>query len=95
MSGHHPGPAGAQPKGHAPSACCGGRHQSQPQPHSHSHAAAPAGAAIDPVCGMSVDPHTARHTAFHAGRPYYFCSAGCRERFLADPERYAAAGGAA
>ncbi|HEY7459012.1 MAG TPA: heavy metal translocating P-type ATPase, partial [Xanthobacteraceae bacterium] len=45
----------------------------------------------DPVCGMTVDPHTARHTAMHAGRPYYFCSARCRERFLADPEKYLAA----
>ena len=42
----------------------------------------------DPVCGMMVDPHTTRHKAEHGGRPYYFCSAGCREKFLADPERY-------
>jgi Cu+-exporting ATPase len=46
----------------------------------------------DPVCGMSVDPHTARHTAMHAGRPYHFCSARCRERFLADPQKYLAPG---
>jgi len=37
---------------------------------------------------MSVDPHTAKHRAEHAGHPYYFCSAGCRAKFLADPERY-------
>ncbi|HZY22954.1 MAG TPA: heavy metal translocating P-type ATPase [Beijerinckiaceae bacterium] len=42
----------------------------------------------DPVCGMSVDPHTAKHRAEHGGRPYYFCSAGCRTKFLADPARY-------
>jgi Cu+-exporting ATPase len=42
----------------------------------------------DPVCGMSVDPHTAKHKAEHKGRPYYFCSARCREKFLAEPERY-------
>jgi Cu+-exporting ATPase len=42
----------------------------------------------DPVCGMSVDPHTAKHRAEHAGHPYYFCSAGCRTKFIADPERY-------
>jgi Cu+-exporting ATPase len=42
----------------------------------------------DPVCGMSVDPHTAKHRAEDGGRPYYFCSAGCRTKFLADPERY-------
>ena len=42
----------------------------------------------DPVCGMMVDPHTTQHKAEHAGRPYYFCSAGCREKFLAEPTRY-------
>ena len=42
----------------------------------------------DPVCGMDVDPHTARHKAEHAGRSYYFCSAGCRAKFIADPLRY-------
>jgi Cu+-exporting ATPase len=53
-----------------------------------AHAAAPAGTVKDPVCGMNVDPHTARHTAMHAGRPYYFCSDGCRTKFVADPEKY-------
>ncbi|WP_084732216.1 heavy metal translocating P-type ATPase [Paracoccus solventivorans] len=42
----------------------------------------------DPVCGMMVDPHATQHKAEHAGRPYYFCSAGCRAKFLAEPERY-------
>ena len=42
----------------------------------------------DPVCGMSVDPHTAKHRAEHNGHPYYFCSAGCRTKFVADPIRY-------
>jgi P-type Cu+ transporter len=54
----------------------------------HDGGHAPAGAVKDPVCGMSVDPHTAKHTAMRAGRPYYFCSARCRERFVADPEKY-------
>jgi Cu+-exporting ATPase len=44
--------------------------------------------AIDPVCGMSVDPRQARHRAGYAGRDYFFCGAGCRERFIAEPERY-------
>ena len=44
----------------------------------------------DPVCGMTVDPATARHKAGHAGATYYFCSAGCREKFLAEPERFLA-----
>ena len=37
---------------------------------------------------MSVDPHTAKHRAEYAGRTYYFCRAGCKEKFEADPERY-------
>nr|WP_246777275.1 heavy metal translocating P-type ATPase [Microvirga sp. VF16] len=42
----------------------------------------------DPVCGMMVDPHTTPHRAEHGGRPYYFCSARCREQFETDPARY-------
>src|SRR5437868_7118746 len=44
--------------------------------------------ATDPVCGMRINPHTAKYRAEHAGRAYYFCSAGCRAKFLANPERY-------
>ncbi len=47
--------------------------------------------AQDPVCGMDVDPHAARHRASHAGRTYHFCSARCRERFVADPAKFLAA----
>jgi xanthine dehydrogenase accessory factor len=46
--------------------------------------------ALDPVCGMTVRVAEARHRAQHAGRDFYFCAAGCRERFLASPERYLA-----
>jgi xanthine dehydrogenase accessory factor len=49
--------------------------------------------AVDPVCGMGVPVAGARHTAEHAGRTYYFCCAGCREQFLADPEACLAASG--
>jgi xanthine dehydrogenase accessory factor len=49
--------------------------------------------AIDPVCGMAVDVATARHRSTHDGRTYYFCSAGCRERFEADPARFEAVTG--
>ncbi len=44
--------------------------------------------AIDPVCGMTVDPATAKHKAAHRGHDYYFCSAGCRTKFVADPAKY-------
>ena len=42
----------------------------------------------DPVCGMDADPHTAKHRAEHAGRTYYFCSATCRTKFMANPSKY-------
>ena len=47
--------------------------------------------AKDPVCGMSVDPATAKHKAEHGGATYYFCSAGCRDKFVAEPARFLAA----
>ena len=43
---------------------------------------------LDPVCGMDVDPDTTKHHAAHAERDYHFCSARCREKFTADPEKY-------
>ena len=45
-------------------------------------------AAKDPVCGMSVDPVTAKHHAEHAGKTYYFCCPSCAEKFTAEPEKY-------
>lgn len=44
--------------------------------------------ALDPVCGMTVMVATARHLATHEGRTYYFCSAGCRQRFEKDPTSF-------
>jgi Cu+-exporting ATPase len=43
------------------------------------------GAATDPVCGMSVDPASARHRAEHDGKSYFFCGTRCLERFSAEP----------
>jgi Cu+-exporting ATPase len=42
----------------------------------------------DPVCGMTVDPSRAKATHEHAGKTYYFCCAGCKEKFSADPAKY-------
>ena len=38
-------------------------------------------AAVDPVCGMSVNPETAAATAVRDGVTFYFCGAGCKRRF--------------
>ena len=53
----------------------------------HHHEPSP-GRAIDPVCGMTVDPHAAKYRAEHHGHSYYFCSAGCRTKFVANPQKY-------
>ncbi len=42
---------------------------------------------IDLVCGMTVDPATAR-SHLHEGKPYYFCAEKCRIKFIADPQHY-------
>ena len=44
--------------------------------------------ARDPVCGMTVDRHKTQFRSEASGRTYYFCGAGCKERFDADPERH-------
>jgi Cu+-exporting ATPase len=44
--------------------------------------------AIDPVCGMTVDPATSRHRHDYRDQAYYFCAAGCRGKFAAAPEKY-------
>lgn len=44
---------------------------------------------IDPVCGMTVAPDSP-HRVQHGEHTYLFCSAGCRDRFRDDPERFPA-----
>ena len=55
------------------------------------HAPLPPAEVRDPVCGMLVDPATAKHRAEHVGHSYIFCSARCREKFTAEPARYVVA----
>ena len=42
----------------------------------------------DPVCGMSVDPNAGKPTATHEGHTFHFCSQGCHDKFVGDPEAY-------
>src|SRR6204780_2701047 len=77
----HGSPHAGHPHGSAPvSSCCGGQHGDADK--------AAVNAAIDPVCGMRVDPATARHRTTHKGQDYFFCSGRCRERFEAEPEKF-------
>ncbi|WP_417516320.1 heavy metal translocating P-type ATPase [Minwuia sp.] len=47
---------------------------------------------VDPVCGMTVDPHAGKPTTRHDGHDYHFCSGRCRDRFDADPGFYLTGG---
>jgi len=58
-------------------------------PHSCCHGAQ--SSARDPICGMSVDTASAKHRSEHAGKTFYFCSAGCKAKFDAQPERHSQA----
>jgi len=51
-----------------------------------------AAVAIDPICGMTVEIATAKHSLVHQGVTFYFCGARCRQAFEHDPARYATAG---
>ena len=42
----------------------------------------------DPVCGMTVDPERSATRVEHSGKTFYFCCAGCANKFRAEPERY-------
>jgi Cu+-exporting ATPase len=57
--------------------------------HDHDDCAHPV---KDPVCGMTVDPAKTEYHARHDDQDYHFCSAGCRTKFVADPDRYLSSG---
>ncbi|HET9795038.1 MAG TPA: heavy metal translocating P-type ATPase [Thermoanaerobaculia bacterium] len=48
--------------------------------------------AVDPVCGMAVDPERAPARETHAGKEYFFCNPGCAAKFRADPAKFLAPG---
>jgi len=77
------------------SSCCGGMHDhgarahhDHRRDHGHHHAVADDGKALDPVCGMTVDPHAGKPSFEHDGTTYHFCSAGCRTKFAGSPRQY-------
>ncbi len=76
----------------SPPACRHGEHQhGHRHPHGgagHAHASDREATVIDPVCGMTVNPQTSQHRFEHGGQTFHFCSARCREKFTADPNRY-------
>ncbi len=67
-------------------------HHTHDKPMMNDVAEGKRGTAIDPVCGMQVDPERTPHHAMHDGQPFHFCSARCRERFEGDPGKYLSPG---
>lgn len=73
----------------SPPACCSGKQeQKAPASLGHNESSSEQGEVRDPVCGMALDTHTAQHRTLHDGQPFYFCSAGCKTKFEADPAGY-------
>jgi Cu+-exporting ATPase len=61
----------------------------EPRMTDHEHEATTVtGLVTDPVCGMQVDPATARHRFEHGEVTFHFCSAGCRTEFADEPAKY-------
>ncbi len=77
-------PTHSDRSGHA-----GHRHGHDRAHHEHPAPESADEALKDPVCGMTVT-RASQHRAEHAGRPYWFCSAGCRAKFLTGPQKYLA-----
>jgi Cu+-exporting ATPase len=46
-------------------------------------------AALDPVCGMTIDPANAAGSSTFNGKTIHFCSQSCKRTFDAEPKRYA------
>ncbi len=69
------------------SGCCGGTHDHSGHGH-QGHRPDGRASVRDPVCGMTVDPATSQHRFDTRGETFHFCSAGCRTKFAADPQKY-------
>jgi P-type Cu+ transporter len=48
--------------------------------------------AIDPVCKMTVEPAKAAAQSKYKDETYYFCAAGCKQKFDREPEKYVTGG---
>ena len=70
----------AHSDGHSGASCCSHK--------TASSTPATTGEALkDPVCGMTVTEQSP-HRLDHEAHRYYFCSAGCKSKFAADPHKY-------
>lgn len=77
-------------KGHQPTKTAHAHHADCGHDHGDRNEQVADARVKDPVCGMNVDPASAKHRMTHEGVEYYFCSAGCLTKFTADPDKYLA-----
>lgn len=63
-------------------------HQHHHEAMAHQHGPSRVLGVKDPVCGMIVDPETARYRETYGGQEYVFCSDRCRSKFVAEPTTY-------
>lgn len=67
--------------------CCDGcKTTFETNPGQYLDSPAPTGEAIDPICGMTVDIASAKYMSEYNGQFYYFCAAGCKTTFDANPQ---------
>ena len=71
-----------------PETCCCGPVANYPDVMKGDTPSKVQGQTHDPVCGMLVDPVTAKNRADHDCQTYYFCCGGCKVKFLAEPAQY-------
>lgn len=82
------------PSVHGPSGDDGhgnGSHEHGQGHGSHEHGTSAGASVTDPVCGMTVEPESARSKGLHSvhgDADYFFCGKGCKLEFDDDPDRY-------
>jgi P-type Cu+ transporter len=76
-------------KGHRPQAAGHGPQERGERPEARGDRPEVPAMVVDPVCGMTIDPADAAGTSEYRGETIYFCSASCKEKFDATPEKYA------
>ena len=63
--------------------------QHEDSAHMHSHRLSTEESFVkDPVCGMKVNPTSAKYSCEHDGRQYFFCGQRCLTKFQAEPTKY-------
>ena len=89
MTGHEHG-GNAHQERHAAHAVGGNQHGGATRSAGNHSCHLDGGGAVDPVCGMTVDPATSSYSSTHDGSEYHFCSSGCLAKFEASPDGFLA-----